>query len=171
MQYPGIPNQYPGVPSRPMLQQPTMAPQRMMTSQPTQWQAAPGASPAYVAVGVPPKQPAYVKARGVAEEVVPAPKKIYMPSPEELGVRTKLAVQKPQVQPALADWNALHARMEKLGVLRYQKERSPTGGVRVTLLLPTADPTRGQPVEAVAETEAAAALAALARSEAWMQQR
>jgi hypothetical protein len=34
--------------------------------------------------------------------------------------------------------------MARLGVLRYRKDPVPTGGCRVTLLLPTTDPARGQ---------------------------
>ena len=93
-----------------------------------------------------------------------------MPSPEELGVATSVNVTKQQAPAAPMDWNALHTRMERIGVLRYQKDRLPSGGIRVTLLLPTADPARGQPVEAVGDTEASAAAAAVQRSEAWMQQ-
>lgn len=69
------------------------------------------------------------------------------------------------------DWNAIQARMDRLGVLRYQKERLSNGGVCVQLLLPTTDPTKAQPVEARADTEAAAVLLALQASEDWAKNR
>jgi hypothetical protein len=112
--------------------------------QPTAWQAT---------------QPLPVKARGVAAE--PAPAKFVMPSPETLGVTAAAAAPMPQV-----DWQQIQARMARLGVLRYRKDALPTGGCQVTLLLPTADPTRGQPVQANGETEVAALLIALAQAEA-----
>jgi hypothetical protein len=43
----------------------------------------------------------------------------------------------------------------------------PSGGVQVTILLPTSDPSRGQPVTAEAATEATAIAMALDAAEAW----
>jgi hypothetical protein len=60
--------------------------------------------------------------------------------------------------------------MERLGVVRYEKDAQPSG-IRVSLALPTADPTRRQPVEATAATEAEALALALQRGEAWLQKR
>jgi hypothetical protein len=116
------------------------------------------------------------KVRGVAPDPVPAPlppapPRFVLPSPESLGIATSVPVPAPSAAAAPIDWNQAHARMEKLGVLRYEKSSLPAGGVRVVLLLPMADPTRGQPVEAVATSEAAAIAAALERAEAWLQQR
>ncbi|MSQ97061.1 MAG: hypothetical protein EXR98_21255 [Gemmataceae bacterium] len=117
--------------------------------------------PAYLATGVNP-QP--TKARGVSAEPVSA--KFVLPSPESLGVTAHLQPAAPVV-----DWNAIQARMDRLGVLRYQKDHLPAGGVRVMLLLPTIDRTKAQPVEAQAETEAAAIALALGAGEAWMQKK
>jgi hypothetical protein len=152
----------------------TLPPQGM--AQATPWQAPPPPampSLANLAGGVPP-----AKVRGVAPEPMPAPQaqpaplpppappKFVLPSPEALGIAAN-----PPAAATPIDWNQVHARMEKLGVLRYEKSTVPSGGVRVVLLLPMADPTRGQPVEAVAANEGNAIAAALERAEAWMQQR
>jgi hypothetical protein len=95
-----------------------------------------------------------------------------MPSPEELGVATRVAVPKQQpATPATVDWNAIHAQMERLGVLDRTTKPLPGGGVRVTILLPTKDRTQGQPIQAEAQTEAAAIAAALRSAETWMQKR
>src|ERR1700688_1733784 len=93
-----------------------------IASQPTQWQTAPPAT-----------------VRGAMAD---PPKKFVLPSPTALGVSADLKVPAPTV-----DWKQIQARMERLNVLRYQKERLSGGGVQVTMLLPTNDPTRGQPVE------------------------
>ena len=163
-----------GMPMQGMPQRPATAP----TAQWTPWQ--PPAQPqspslAYIAGGAPPAGagPLPAKFRGVAPEaapVPPPPPKFVLPTPEALGIATNIPMPSQASPPPAVDWNQVHARMERLGVLRYHKEAAP-GGVRVTLLLPMADPSRAQPVEAVAQNEAAAVLAALERSEAWMRQR
>jgi len=104
-----------------------------------------------------PAQP--VKARGVAAE--PTPKRFELPPPEALGVTSNVALPTPQF-----DWTQVQARMARLGVLRYRKDPVTPGGYRVTLLLPSADPTRGQPITAQGDTEAAAVLLALEYAEA-----
>jgi hypothetical protein len=112
--------------------------------QPTQWQAPPQPIPATV--------------RGVSQETPPAPKFV-LPRPESLGIAKNL-----NVTPALApqvDWNQIQARMERLGVLTYNKTRLPTGVVRVTMTLPGA----AAPVEAQGATEAAAILLGLQQAE------
>ena len=139
--------------------------------QPTQWQAPP--APAYLASGVPrqslgTRQPLPAKARGVSAD---PPPKFMLPSPEALGVTANLNLRQSAAPNTPVDWNQIQARMERLGVLRYEKDRQQLGGVRVMLLLPTSDPTRGQPVEAQAETEAVAIVMALDAAEAWMQKR
>jgi hypothetical protein len=169
--------------------QPALQPQQYATPpQPSTWQVPqrqqqPTPSLGYLAGATAPSLPA--KVRGVSAEPSPAPLpvKFVLPSPEALGLATPLTVKGPSAPPVpnvpnvpnvpavRLDWNQAHARMERLGVLRFQKDHPPTGGVRVTLLLPTADPTRGQPIEASAATEAAAVLAALQRAETWLQQR
>jgi hypothetical protein len=142
---------YPGQFAPPMVQaQPprTQAP-------PAQWQAS----------GIP-KQPAIV--RGVAPEAPPP--KYVLPRPEALGVSTSLNMQ-PAAAPVQVDWTQIQARMERVGVVGYDKDRSTPGVVRVTLTLRTADPARRQPVIAHGETEAAAVLLALQYAEAWAQKR
>jgi hypothetical protein len=122
--------------------------------QPTQWQAPP--------------QPIPSTARGVPQESPPPAPKFVLPRPEALGVSADLRVaQLPAVALApQVDWNQIQARMERLGVLSYHKVRMPTGAVHVMLTLPSADPTRGRPVEAQGATEAVAILAALQQAEA-----
>lgn len=144
----------------PVMQPMQPMPQAMPLAPPT-WQAPPQAMQPAVAPQQPlawaPAQP--VKARGVAAE--PAPKRFVLPDPERLGVSSNVAVPAPQV-----DWNQIQSRMARLGVLRYRKDPAPTGGWRVTLLLPTTDPARGQPVTAQADNEAAAVLLAIEYAEA-----
>ena len=146
--------------ARPMMNQPQpmrMAPQAQPAPQPTHWQNA--AAPV-------PKPPAVV--RGVAPE---APAKFVLPRPEALGVSTSLALQQPSPQaPVQVDWNQIQARMERLRVVRYNKVQQ-ADGVHVTLLLPTGDPTMGQPFEARANNEAGAIQDALQQAEAWAQRR
>ena len=84
-------------------------------------------------------------------------------SPDALGVKA-------QASAAQVDWNAIQARLERLRVVTYKKNTEGPG-VRVTLHLPTANPGLVQPVEAVAETEAAAALMALQAAETWAHNR
>ena len=92
------------------------------------------------------------------------------PRPEALGVATSLDLQ-PAAAPVQVDWNQIQARMERVGVVGYDKDRTTPGIVRVTLALATADPARRQPVTAQGETEAAAVLVALQQAEARVQGR
>ncbi len=145
---------YPGQFAPPMVQAPPPRTQPMPAAQPTQWQTS----------GIP-KPPAVV--RGVAPETPP---KYVLPRPESLGVSTSLNLQ-PAAAPAPVDWTQIQARMERVGVVGYDKDRSTPGIVRVTLTLRTADPARRQPVAAQGDTEAAAVLLALQYAEAWTQKR
>jgi hypothetical protein len=160
-----MPNQMmQGMPLPPLAQQ-----QQAMTPQPTQWQPMRMPSPANLAAGVSPQPVPPAIVRGVSADPKPAAK-FALPSPESLGVATNLNPLVPTSAKVQVDWNQVQARMERLRVLRYEKDRQPAG-VRVTLLLPTNDPTRGQPVTAHAETEAAAVVMALDAAEAWLQKR
>ncbi len=85
--------------------------------------------------------------RGQSPEPVPA--KLYLPAPEELGIR----LYKPE--PKL-DWNLLRDRLERLGASRFQLERLGTK-FRFECTLPTGV------VEGVGDTEAAAVRSALDR--------
>jgi hypothetical protein len=80
-------------------------------------------------------------------------------------------VREPAPAAAPVDWNRIQARIERLGVLKYEKERLGVDMIRVRLILPMADPKFGQPVTAQAATEAAAILMALDHAEAWMAKR
>jgi len=132
-------------------------------------QPAPQPVPAYANIPQPPRpapaptwQPAPVAANGLPRpkvRAVPAddpPARVVLPSPEALGIRTATA-------PGI-DWNVTHARLDRLQAVRFQSDRLPQGGYRVTFILPAG--TQSQPVEAVGETEAAAVQLALARAEA-----
>ena len=55
----------------------------------------------------------------------------------------------------------------RLRVLRYEKERTENGSFQVTMLFPTSDPTKGQPMSAQADTEAAAVVMILNYAEEW----
>jgi hypothetical protein len=115
--------------------------------QPTQWQPTPPPIPATV--------------RGVSQEPPPAPK-VVLPRPEALGIAKSLNVAPTAAASPQVDWNQIQARMERLGVLSYNKARLPSGGVRVTMTLPGAT----APVEAQGATEAAAILVVLQQAEA-----
>jgi hypothetical protein len=175
MAMPGMPMQnMPGMmpAQQPMMMQQPMT-QQPLTAAPRQWQPSPQATPSlgYLASGAMP--PPAAKVRGVSAEPsparVPVPAKINLPSPEELGITARQpAPPRPTATPpAPVDWNTVHTRLEKLGALRFQKDVLPAGGVRVTLILPTANPAMGQPVEAIAASEAVAIALALDRAEAW----
>jgi hypothetical protein len=84
----------------------------------------------------------------------PPPTRIVLPSPEALGIKIG-----PATPPAAPDWNHVHARLEKLGTVNYQRDRLSQGGYRVILSLPA------HRVEATGDTEAAAVLLALERAE------
>ncbi|MSU78516.1 MAG: hypothetical protein EXS16_10530 [Gemmataceae bacterium] len=108
--------------------------------------------------------------RGVSGTGLP---KFEMPSPHALGIATNLrqptlpATVVPPQQPQV-DWNQIQIRIERLGVRRYEKGRTPTGEIRVLLELPTTDPMRNHPVHAQGETEAVAVTRALQQAEALM---
>ncbi len=135
---------------------PTYEPMR--APQATQWQ---------VPRPAPIQQPPLGIARGVSQEPT-APAKFVLPSPQALGVSTTFNLPAAPVA-APVDWNQIQARIERLGVLKYEKERVGPDLIRVRLVLPTADPTLGQPVSAQGATEVAAILLALDQAENWMQ--
>jgi hypothetical protein len=142
-------------------------------------QAQPGWSPNLqpqprVAMPTPPSQPANLtlpppppgvaspvadatrpKVRAVSEDPPPPPRRLVLPTPEQLGIAITPAAEK-----LVVDWNQVQSRLERLGIMRLQRDRLPAGGFRVVLGLPT------QQVEATGATEAAAVLLALERAEA-----
>ena len=93
----------------------------------------------------------------------PRPTPFVLPSPEALGIRAGSAAA--PVPPTI-DWNAAHARLQRLGALGFHMVHLPQGSVRVTFLLPE-DVSRAHQIEVVAETETAAVTAALDSAEAW----
>lgn len=89
--------------------------------------------------------------------------KFVMPEPEALGLAVSSA---PAAAPtATLDWNAIRARMHKLGVIGSHFDRAPQGGYRVIFTLPTAEPGRSQHIEAIGENEQVAVQQALSRAE------
>jgi hypothetical protein len=80
---------------------------------------------------------------------------LVLPSPESLGIHAGEASSK----AAAVDWNAVHARLEQLGVANFQRERLAQGGFRVVLALGS------RQVEGTGATEAAAMVLALERAE------
>src|ERR1043166_5106900 len=100
-------------PQYPIYRQPAPAPQAKV-QQPAQWQPVPVAA-------LPP-----AKVRGVMAEQTA---KCVLRTPAALG-RADVAVAQPSDPKTTVDWNQVQARMERLNVLRYQKERLPSGGVQ-----------------------------------------
>jgi hypothetical protein len=92
-----------------------------------------------------------ITARGVAPTA--AEVRYRLPGPDALGVPTSLNLPERYTVTASVDWNQLQTRVERLRVLRYEKVRLASGAIQVTLLLPTSDPTKGQPITAQAATE------------------
>ncbi|MCI0377730.1 MAG: hypothetical protein L0215_09000 [Gemmataceae bacterium] len=92
----------------------------------------------------------------------PAPTRLVLPSPEQLGIQSAVL---PASVPAQLDWNQAHARLQQLGALGFHLDRLPQGGFRATFYLPSPQRQSTQLVEAVAQTEAAAVAAALERAE------
>ena len=95
-----------------------------------------------------------------ASERRPEPRvALSLPPPEQLGIGAPTPA-------ADVDWNAVHRRLHNLGSTSYQSQRT-ADGYRFTCLLPTADPSRTQRVEAQAASEAEAIRVALNRAEQW----
>ncbi len=126
-------------------------------------------SPAYLAAGnVPPPQwaPPPSAARMASAETPPAPKlqPLALPAPEALGIRPGTPAPL-QAATAKVDWNEVHARLNRMGALRFQLDKLPDGRTRAGFWLPTGPMSAPYPVEAVADTEAGAVLQALQRAE------
>lgn len=96
----------------------------------------------------------------------PAPSRLTLPSPEELGLVRHSAPAPTQASQTL-DWNQAHARLQQLGAVGFHIDRLPAGNVRVSFLLPTSDPQRTHHVEAEAAHEGQAVYAALEQAETW----
>jgi hypothetical protein len=168
-----------GLPAQPVMQPRRMPAQPAMQAQPpaprmpvpAALAATSGTSlPPTAARGNPdddpplPPGPAAPVQAAAAPAPPPAPPRLTLPDPEQLGIRAA-APAPPAVAEAL-DWNAAHARLDRLGAVRFQSDRLPQGGFRVTFLLP-ASAAQTYHVEATAATEAAAVQTALHRAETW----
>lgn len=94
--------------------------------------------------------------------VPPQRASLNMPSPEQLGV----APARPAAEVGL-DWSTAHRRLDRLGAVCFHMEKLPRGGVRVTCLLPTAQPDRSHRIEAEAGSEIEAVQIILDRAETW----
>jgi hypothetical protein len=89
----------------------------------------------------------------------PPPRRLSLPAPEELGVRPPVAAA------ASVDWNAVRARLDRLGALSFRVDHLPGGDRRVTFLMPTSSPNRTRQIETIAASEAAAVQLALEQAE------
>jgi hypothetical protein len=128
-------------------------------------QAAP-TRPSVAAVAQPTVAPR-PKVRAVSADPTPGvPPRLALPNPEDLGIRLASAPVLPAAAPMAVDWNQVHARLDRLGVVNFRRDRLPQGGFRVTFTLPGAAALPGGQVEATGDTEASAVLAALQRAEA-----
>ena len=85
-----------------------------------------------------------------------------MPSPEELGVANVQRFDAPNL-----DWAMVHSQLDRLGVTCFHLERTPTGGYRLTCLLPTTQRDRTHRIEAEASSEAEAVRLTLAKAQEW----
>ena len=156
------------MPFPPQFQQPM--PGYVGQPMPGNWAVAPAPQPRMpvnaAMAAVAPSQPAAPRPTirlQSPEIVLPKPAaRVTLPSPEALGI------QAPKAAVANVDWNAIHERLQRAGALSMHTDRLPQG-FRVTLLLPAGQQT--QHIEAVAETEGAAVMAAVENAEAWARRR
>jgi hypothetical protein len=128
---------------------PTYAPR-----QPAQPPAVPANAPRAAAATRP--QPV-IRAQAPEEPKPARPPLLTLPSPEQLGVTLR------PVENA-NDWTALHARMKELGIVSFHLESLSAGQARFTCWLPLDKPGLTQRIEAVADSELAAAQLALERA-------
>jgi hypothetical protein len=111
--------------------------------------------------------PPVIRAKAAEEPLPPvpltpaaaAPAPPQLPPPGALGVRDA-----PTATPPL-DWNAVHARLQRLGAVGLLVSRLPQGDWRVTFELPTARPDRTEHIGATAAGQAEAVQAALSAAE------
>jgi hypothetical protein len=85
-----------------------------------------------------------------------------MPSPEQLGVSCAKIADKES-----AEWTAARQRLDRLGAVGFQMDKTGQGGFRFTCLLPTVQPGRIHRIDAVAATEADAVRLAIDKAEEW----
>lgn len=123
------------------------------------WQRPP-APPTTAHMPSPPVPPTTVRGHSQSLEPRTPAAPLSLPSPEALGI----AVARTPAAATALDWNAVHARLDRLGAVRFQSDRLPQGGYRVTFLLP-GGAAGTQTVEGVAATQADAVQLALSRAE------
>jgi hypothetical protein len=131
---------------------------------------APAAAPAVVQQ---PEQPRPIVRLQAPEELIPAPAptRLALPSPEQLGV----AAVQPVAHTALplnmpVDWNVTHDRLDRLGALDLHLTRLSGGTYRVAFVLATTQPGWLHHIEAEAATEGAAVCSALDQADQWTNQ-
>jgi hypothetical protein len=149
---------------------------------------------AAMAAGLPKKAPP-ATVRMQSPDTLPVPAAhLVLPAPEKLGIKTPSnapaamppaaasptappATTPPAVMPTsastpipaegLIDWNAVHARLGRLGATEFHLGRLGQSH-RVTFLLPTGDQNRFRQVEASDANQSAAVNAALEQAETWV---
>lgn len=144
-----------------------------------QWQGTPGPAPAPArmpvasrpmnpspaAVASQPTAPA-PKFRAQMDDEPPPPRRLALPSPEDLGVTAaRLA------QPDSLDWSAAHRQLDRLGATCFHLEKTAQGGCLVTCLLPTNQQNRTRRIEAQGSNEAEAVQLVLQQAEEWNNRR
>ncbi|MBY0526484.1 MAG: hypothetical protein K2R98_24025 [Gemmataceae bacterium] len=122
-------------------------------------QAAPPSRPA-LAQQPPPRPIVRAQAPDEPAHVEVQPTKLAIPSPEQLGVTCA------KTGEAL-DWNAAHARLDRLGATCLHEEKLSDGSCRATCLLSTDRPGCSHRVEAQANSSADAFRVMLDEAEKW----
>jgi hypothetical protein len=134
----------------------------LMSAPPPMPSSAPTYAPQQPAVPARPSQTAVQAAQPkpliraqAPEEPTPArPPLLTLPSPEKLGVAIRPIAD-------AADWAAIHARIEELGLVSFYMDSLLDGRWRFTCWLPTDRPGLTRRIECVAATKAEAVQAAL----------
>jgi hypothetical protein len=103
------------------------------------------------------------------EELMPTapPKRLVLPSPEQLGVVGAGAVPGATTPYLDVDWNVTRDRLHGLGAVGFHLAKLPEGAFRVAFLLPTTQPGWLHQIEAEAETEGTAVCRALELADQW----
>lgn len=97
-----------------------------------------------------------------------SPRRLTLPSPEQLGLIHAPAPTATPMTAEAIDWNATRQRLQRWGAISFHVDQVSAGGYRVTFLLPTRQPNYTHCVEATAATESAAVALALDRAEQWV---
>lgn len=88
----------------------------------------------------------------------PAPLRLQLPSPEQLGVSTTTAKTD-------TGWSRVDERLEQLGAVCFHVDKLPTGNYRVSCLLPTSEPDRARHIEVESNSKTEAVRLALDKAE------